>query len=595
LVELVGKRIFASSKMKKSSLVVLMFLFVTPAMVLAGAVKFTTHTSKKSYYDFENIQLVYKIENADYKGVQVPESNDFDVLSNSVSSSSSHSITIINGKRVSQGGSTYEVTFVLKPKKKGQVKIPVGVMSFEGKTYKSPAFTVEITGLSVSQNESSKDRFIKTEVSKSNPYVGESFTITYTLFTVDEISDGGQLKNAGQFKNFGPFSAKDLEGMTNSRVNINGRNYLLLVLQKHLLTPIKGGKVTIPPFTLNYVTYKYVNRGFFRTRGEEIPHAVKAPAVTVKVKSLPNAPADFSGLVGSFALKRKLDKKKLLINDALTVKYELSGKGNFSALKEMPLNWNKAWEVFEPKTISAYKVAANNFTGIITKEYVAIPRANGAQDIPGLSLTYFDLSSKKYKQLSVKETSIEVTGDEDLSTGNVLYSGSGQIIDIQGSDIRYLSEEYRFSNGEGSDFFASGVHHSMTVVLGLGSLFLLLVYRPKKQSVEQLVNKKKKGAFKKARSILKDAEKSLSADDKEFYGKIELAMNNYFRDKFDILPQDFNREVLHERLLNINLQEQKVQEILSLQSKCGMARYSPIGVSKAEVFAEVQEMIAELG
>lgn len=566
-----------------------------PTFLWAAQVKFSTHASKKTYYDFEHIFLTYKIENADYKGVKIPVSPDFQVLNNSVSSSSSHSVTIVNGKRVSKGGSTYEVKFELKPNKKGRIKIPQAVMTYEGKTYKAPAFSVEVTGLDVSSSEASKDRFIKTEVSNLSPYVGQGFTITYTLFTVDEISDAGQLKNAGQFKNFGPFSTKDLEGMTNSRVNINGKNYMLLVLQKHLLFPIKGGKVIVPSHTLNYVTYKYLNRGFFRTRGEEVPHAVKAPAVTINVKSLPTAPSDFSGLVGKFKLKRKLDKQELLINDALTVKYEIAGSGNFSALKDFSLNWNKSWEVFEPKSINGYKVSGHTYVGKVTKEYVAIPRANGKQDIPGVSLSYFDVGSKKYKQLKVEKSVIEITGDEDLSTGNVVYDGAGQNVEIQGNDIRYLTDEVSFDSGMGNDFFDSSIHHILNVTLGFGSLFLLLLYKPRKETEQQLITKKQKGAFKKAKSILKDAEKALDAEDKEFYGKIELAMNNYFMDKFNILPQNFNEEVLREALLKMELSKEKTQGILKLQGKCGMARYSPIGVSKTEVFAEVQEMITELG
>ena len=139
-------------------------------------------------------------------------------------------------------------------------------------------------------------------------------------------------------------------------------------------------------------------------------------------------------------------------------------------------------------------MSGNNFVGKVSKEYVAIPRANGAQDLPGLSLSYFDLNSKKYKRLSVEKTSIEVTGDEDLSAGNVLYSGSGQSVDIKGSDIRYVKNEFNIIKDEGTDYFASGVHHSMTVVVGLGALFLLLVYQPKKQSEEALIIKKKKGS-----------------------------------------------------------------------------------------------------
>ncbi len=66
-------------------------------------------------------------------------------------------------------------------------------------------------------------------------------------------------------------------------------------------------------------------------------------------------------------------------------------------------------------------------------------------------------------------------------------------------------------------------------------------------------------------------------------------------DKFNILPQNYNQDTLKQSLLSLGLTDEKAGDVMKLQSKCGMARYSPIGVSKEEVFKEVQEMITELG
>ena len=93
----------------------------------------------------------------------------------------------------------------------------------------------------------------------------------------------------------------------------------------------------------------------------------------------------------------------------------------------------------------------NGFVGAIAdKEYLqpeaAIKQLNNKLGIAGYNFPEPKISGDKGK------TTVEVTGDEDLSTANVMYGGSGESVEIKGSDIRYLRDNYSFESSAGSDF-----------------------------------------------------------------------------------------------------------------------------------------------
>ena len=584
---------YQSSRIKASAVLGLMLL---TSLLFAGEVKFMSSTDKKTYYEFENVRFTLKIENADYKKVEMPTFDDFELIRHYVNSSSSHSIVIINGKRVSEGGDSYQVIFELKPKKKGRLKLPSCKMEYDGKTYQAQGFSVEVKALDVTQNDLSNDRFVKVEVSNRNPYVGEPTTVTYTLYTVDQISEAAQLKKGTKIKNFGPIHAKELSQLSSSRVNMNGKVYTLLELHKTVLIPVKGGEFIIPAQTLEYVSYKYYRESWFSTRKEEVPHAVSIPAVKLNIKSLPAAPADFSGLVGSYKIELKADKKELPVNDALTAKYIVSGTGNSYALKELELDWSPDWEVFEPKIEDGTSVGARGYQGKKVIEVVAIPRQPGNLSVPAYSMSYFDLASKKYKQLAVEGLSVNVTGEA---------GGAGPYItadvpvrrqvDLSGvNELRYLKTDISTYNDGWKGYFGT----TTAVVVGggitLASILLFLFYVPKQQSEEELRNQRRSKAYKVAAKQLNQLEQQEIQNQTEFFAALESVFDTYLRDKLSIDQTELNRVVLKEKLHPLLGDEKEVEQVLKLQGQCNMARYSPIGVNPKNLLQEIQSSINKI-
>lgn len=573
---------------------ILFVLFLLPFMGWAGPIKFSTSTDKKSYYDFERIYLTYKVENANYEGIELPKSTEFDVVNKRISSSSSSFIIIQNGKRISQGDEIYEVIFELKPKKKGTIHIPQGVLKVDGKTYTSAAFTVEVKEMKVNVDQAGKDRFVNVEVSNSSPYVGQSFTITYTLYTVDQITEGSQFKNPEAFINFGPFTVKELSRLNGSQVNLKGKVYSVVEFQTHLLTPVKAETVTIPSFKIDYTAYKYYRQSWFETRREEVPYSVAAPKVTIKVKALPAPPANFSGLVGRFQSKLKLDKKSLQVNDALTAKYEITGSGNFMALEELPLEWGGVWEVFDPKINDAYQAGSKGYSGKKTFEYVAIPRQGGKYKLPVVDLSYFDLDSKKYLPLKFDVPEIIVEGGTNSNSSAMTAAVVGKKVKAETNDIRYLKTNFELSESKPFDLLASKWFYGFTGLNVAGLFYLMLFYKPKKYAQEELVSAKQKKAAKKAREILKGAELALHGEEKVFYAKVESALNQFLMDKYVINPADFSQDNVIQKLQQAGVSAGVIEKVVQTQNRCNMARYSPIGVNKEQVYKEVTELLVEL-
>ena len=573
----------------------LIILLFFPVFLWAGNVKFSTSSDKKSYFNFEKIYLTYKVENASYEGIEIPKSNDFDVLNKRISTSSSSFVIIQNGKRISQGDEVYDVTFELKPKHNGTITIPKGILKVGDKTLTAPSFTVEVKEMKVNDNQLSKDRFITVEVSNSQPYVGQSFTITYTLYTVDQITDGSQFKNPEAFINFGPFTVKELSRLSGSQVNLKGKIYTVVEYQTHLLTPLKAESVTIPSFNIDYVGFNYIRESWFSSRREEVPYSVSAPKTSIKVKSLPQAPVNFSGLVGDFTGKLKLDKTKLSVNDAITAKYEITGKGNFSVLEDLPIEWEGVWEVFDPKISDNFKANSKGYSGKKVFEYVAIPRKPGKFILPKISLSYFDLSSKKYKNFEFDAPTITVDGTADASQSFVSSGSIGKKVKAEGNDIRYIKTDFDLKNNVKNDFFGSTWFYGLSGLSLSGFLFLVFFYDKKEQNTNEINNLKNKQASKKAKLILKEAEKALQNNDNLFYAKVEEAFNRYLMDKFTIAPTEFSKDFIIETLNKNGVTDEMIQQVIQVQNQCNLARYSPIGIDKNQIYQQVANVITHLG
>ncbi|GAI04524.1 unnamed protein product, partial [marine sediment metagenome] len=169
---------------------------------------------------------------------------------------------------------------------------------------------------------------------------------------------------------------------------------------------------------------------------------VASGQIRVNVKPLPEEgkPSNFSGAVGKYSIQSSIDTLVTTQDQALTLKYKISGMGNINAVKLPELDFPKSVEVFEPKIERKINNKKNKIQGSVIYEYVLIPRRAGDITIPALSFSYFDPSQEKYRIAMSKAFNIKVHHQEKLFASQSLGQRKEEI-SLLGEDIRFISRE----------------------------------------------------------------------------------------------------------------------------------------------------------
>ena len=151
----------------------------------------------------------------------------------------------------------------------------------------------------------------------------------------------------------------------------------------------------------------------FFSNATQKPLTLHSEGATVKIEPLPTQgrPADFSGAVGQFDVTAEASAKNGTTGDPLTLKMNITGRGNFDRVNTNALTNSPDWKTYKPNG----KFTANDSAGIEgtkTFEQSIVPITGGAQEIPALSFSYFDPDTQRY----VTKTSEPIA--VDIAQGN---------------------------------------------------------------------------------------------------------------------------------------------------------------------------------
>ena len=162
------------------SLILILFLCVVQSGL--SQVTFKTTASKTQLGLNERLRIEFSINKQGGDDFTPPNFNNFKVLAGP---SQSTSFSSINGK------TTYNLTYsyILQPTVKGTFTIPSASITYEGQTIKSNTIRISVTDAIDVPEDPNDPRFLASqnihlvaEISKVNPYVGESISIVYKLF-----------------------------------------------------------------------------------------------------------------------------------------------------------------------------------------------------------------------------------------------------------------------------------------------------------------------------------------------------------------------------------------------------------------------------
>lgn len=604
--------------MKKGILVI--FLSLLFSGVISAEVSFRA-SAPNTVAAGQTFQLVYTV-NDNGKDFRLPSVSGFDILAGPYTSTSS-STSIINGKVSSSKEIRY--TYTLQALKEGQFTIAAATIVVDGQKYSSNPVSIKVLpedkaasaaqssgrsqgGTASTTQVGTPDRlFIRANFSRTKVMEQEAILVTYKLYSKDDIVGFESVK----LPDFKDFMVQEIELPQNrqlQRENYNGSNFLTYEIYKGILFPQHSGTIHVDKFQCTVglrVRVQRQSRSFFDSffdSYQDVEKTISSPGADIQVSSLPKPkPADFSGVVGTLSLDRKVSETSVTSNTPVTVTLTLSGSGNLKMLKTPELNFPADFEVYEPKVTNNFTTSASGQQGKKVIEYLVIPRHKGEFTVPGTTISYYDTNSKSYKTLNTGEIKFSVAKGEgdDSGASTVAVSAKDQErVEMLASDIRYLSNDGPDIRAKEDYFIGTLLYWLLVAGMLVLTTALAILFRKQAKDNADVALMKNRKANKIAKKRLKVAEKEWKAGHREqFYDEILKALWGYTSDKLSIPMADLNRENIHDTLIARKVNEEVTEQFVNLLDECQFQRYAPMGDEKKamdKTFEETIDLISKL-
>ena len=357
--------------------------------------------------------------------------------------SKSTSRSFVGGQPVS----TCTITQNYAAKKEGNLKVPNFKVTVNGKDLKSESFVVKV-GKSTNTNSDKKvennpdnltnknqnnpdkkedftdfiegntnseltnlnikeDAFLSLSSSKSNPYVGEGFTITFALYVADnnaaelgfEPNNGVQI--ASIIKKIKPENCWEesfkLVEIKQNPVGIKGKKYMQYKIYQATFYALNNRPIIFP--SVDFRLQKFITE----KNGQKKPSFVTFTTRPFRIvaRDLPAHPLKNEVSVGQFSWKESLDKYK--VSTGKSVNYHLKITGDGYNIKLSQTKNDSIFDFFPPKIVG--NTSPQNDKIITTKSltFQIIPKRAGNFALDKyFQWIYFNTNSEKYDTLKSK-------------------------------------------------------------------------------------------------------------------------------------------------------------------------------------------------
>lgn len=580
---------------------------------IAAQVSFTAHAPRQVIQG-NKFNVTYVLRNAEGSNFKEPQVNGATKLYGP-SLSTSYSSEWVNGK--SSSSSSQEYTILYRADKEGTYTIDAATIDADGKRYSTKPVTIQILPPDKSSSDNSadsrnqgvriddidtqsaskplstKDLFVRIEMSKQKVYEQEAVVCTIKLYTKYQIS---QFMTTLQ-PSFDGFLIEELpiSNNLNNVEHLNGENYMVAELKKCILFPQKSGKLTITSGNYDVTAVQYESiRSLFGTIRQPVERKlqVKSNSASVNILPLPTPkPASFNGAVGEFTVTTSVKPNTFKTYEAATYIYTIAGSGNVKYLTAPTVNFPSQFDVYDPQSTVNAKPNGSTVKGSMKFEYTFIPQYVGEYEIPASEFTYFNPSKGKYVTVNVPGQKFNVAKgvgsasvtkkDLELKNKDILHIKTGDL-NLKKDHSMYLSS------------FAYWLWYILPVALLVSLLWYYRKTLKARSNVELMKNKR---ANKVAKKRLKQARAFMEANDSnKFHAEILKALWGYLSDKLTIPVSELNKENITSELEKYGAEENVVKDVMAILDKCEFAQYAPElgGSNMKEVYDEASDIMDKL-
>ncbi|UOB19476.1 BatD family protein [Abyssalbus ytuae] len=546
-----------------------------------NAVNFEAKVSKETLGLNERLRIDFSM-NKDGDNFTPPGFEGFRVL---MGPNQSISNSWINGKRTFS--KTY--SYILSPTARGKFTIKQATVEIDGDIYKTLPINIEVTAAVDKPNEektaddiADDNLHLVAEVSNQNPYLNQAVSIIYKLYVSPNISvsDFKPLDNP----KYNDFWSQDIEVKRWKVENgtYNGKPYRYVILKKVVVYPQKTGKLSIEPLSLDVTVDVPTNRrDIFGGRLYTQTHkTVSAGSRAINVKALPEKgkPADFTGAVGQFDFNVITSKTDLKASESLTVKVNVDGKGNLNLFELPSLSLPSSLEVYEPEFDKKVSTSISGMQGTVSNSYTVVPQYKGKYPIPSVSFSYFDPVQRKYKTISSQEILINVfegpVNSGESTSSSPVATNYKQPVMATGNQFQFIKLNANLKPVKEKIFFKSTLFYSLLFGPLLLIPLFIIVGKKKKAIQSDVEGNRIRKANKLAKKYLSEAKRAIGKKE-AFYEAMERALHNYLKAKLKIETSDLSKDKISELLTSRNVNDETVNNFISLLNSCELARYTP--------------------
>lgn len=530
----------------------------------------------------ERLRIEFSINKQGGDNFTPPKFRDFQVVAGP---SQSVSQSWINGK-VSFSQS---YTYILKPKRKGELIIDAASIEINGTTIDSRLIKVVVLDpIDIPENPNDPEYIAQqnihlvAEVSKGNPYVGEGIYVEYRLYVSENVSVyDTSVTEAPQYNGFWNQEIK-IDGYPVKMGKYNGEDYRYIVLQKALLIPTKTGNLTIDPMKMDIVIGVPTGRADFfgNVITKNITKEFASPKKTINPKSLPfdGKPDNFTGAVGDFTFNVTLSKEVLKANESSQIKIDVSGKGNLKLFELPTIETPAELEKYQPERKENVRISADGISGSVSDMYTIVPQFKGKYKIPKVAFSYFNPKEEKYKTIYTEDMYVDVLeGKELVSTENTnsLNTVEKQAVISTGNSFRYIQTKTVFEPKKSADFYNSTLFYLLLLVPFLLIPIGILIAKRNEERNSDLVGIRLRKAEKLTRKFLSEAKKQLGKKE-AFYEALERALHNYLKAKLNIETAEISKERITEILEQKKVDAETIAKFIEVLKASDFARYTPV-------------------
>jgi len=505
-------------------------------------------------------------------------------------------------------------SYVLTPLKTGSISVGPYEYEVEGETIHLPAIDLKVlSSSSQNQNRNGEERslsdmlFARFELPEGKIYSQQVFPLVLKIYAQEGLNVTGNFEPYG-FPETG-ITLGGFQSYGRERTTIDGRIYTVfkfaaeaqaLSSGEYEFQPgLRAGmRVNNRPRSRSPFGDSFFNSFFDRAQVEPVDVPMESLKLTVEPLPTTNRPPSFSGAVGEFDFKVRVEPRELDAGEPITVTMTIEGKGNIDNITAPALNLGEQFKTYEASLISSDQ---NGTLGSARKvfEQVAIPRSGEIQELPAIEFSYFNPKSRDFKTstrgpfpLTVRKTTNQVV---QISAG----SGEGASkrgAEILGSDIVYLKDAPQEDADSVSLTLSFKPVFCLLQSIPLLALAGILLWKRRREFLEgNVAAARRQKAPQAARAGLQRAADALDDNDRHaFFEALWQAAADYFGHSLNLAPGEIDTPRALRFCRAGKLPDDMVARLEGIMLRCEQERFATMASGGEKLGAEETQILDDL-